>query len=169
MVNCVTKGGGVDEVSISLENEVRGLGIFVGTYAHSLDPKKRLTIPSEWRAQAGNPRSLYVLPDFHQKCLNVYPATQMVHKLEKLRRHSMSDKKAMEFAGILGASSDVVSWDTQGRIRIKDRLLAFAGISDQVILVGALDKFQVWSPHAQPDLERVDQEKLKEAGRYVDF
>jgi MraZ protein len=152
-----------------LEREVKGIPMFVGEFVHSLDPKKRLTIPSVWRAQVGSPRSLYVLPDFHQKCLNVFPAAEMVHKLEKLRRYSMADRKAMHFASVLGAASDLVPWDSQGRIRIKDKLLSFAGLVDQVVLVGALDKFQLWNPDDRADTGMIDQGNLAEAGLYVDF
>jgi DNA-binding transcriptional regulator/RsmH inhibitor MraZ len=63
----------------------------------------------------------------------------------------------------------VVTWDAQGRIRIKDKLLDFAGLQDQVVMIGALDKFQLWSPEQRPDMGLINQEKLKAAGRYVDF
>lgn len=152
-----------------LEKEVSGLGVFVGEFTHSLDPKKRLTIPSVWRAQVGAPKSLYVFPDFYRKCLNVFPAGEMARKLEKIRRQSMTDRKATEFASVLGSASDLVPWDSQGRIRIKDKLLRFAGLVDQVVLIGALDKFQLWNPDDRPDVGEIDQESLKEAGRYVDF
>lgn len=143
--------------------------MFVSEFMHSLDPKKRLTIPAVWRAQVGDPQSLFVMPDFHEKCLNVFPAAEMSRKLEKLRRHSMADRKAMEFARVLGSSSDLVSWDSQGRIRIKDKLLAFAQITDKVQMIGALDKFQLWNPELREASEEVDQVKLVEAGLYVDF
>jgi DNA-binding transcriptional regulator/RsmH inhibitor MraZ len=93
----------------------------------------------------------------------------MARKLEKLRRHSMADRKAMEFARTLGSSSDLVSWDSQGRIRIKDKLLKFAGITDKVQMIGSLDKFQLWNPDLRDDSDDVDQAKLVEAGIYVDF
>jgi len=142
--------------------------MFVGEFRHALDPKKRLTIPSAWRALVAGPKSLYVLPDFHARCLNILPAEAMTRKLEKIRRHSMSDRKAMEFARRLGAVSELVPWDVQGRIRIKDKLLAFAGLKDQVVMIGALDRIELWSPEQQPVME-IDQEGLAEAGRYVDF
>ena len=159
----------MDQESIVLEQEVQGLGMFVGDFTHSLDPKKRLTIPSVWRALVGDPKSLYVLPDFHSKCLNVFPAGAMFRKLEKIRQHSLSDKKAMHFASVLGAASDLVPWDRQGRIRIKDKLLNFAGLDDQVVLVGALDKFQLWNAGDVSEVNEIDQAGLAEAGRYVDF
>ncbi|MFC1499361.1 division/cell wall cluster transcriptional repressor MraZ [Verrucomicrobiota bacterium] len=159
----------IDHSESLLEREVTGLGVFVGEFVHSLDIKKRFTIPSVWRAQAGTPKSLYILPDFYHKCLNVFPAGEMGRKLEKLRRQSMTDQKAMDFASVLGAASDLVPWDTQGRIRIKDKLLNFANIKDRVVLVGALDKFQLWTPEARPETGEIDQKALIEAGRYIDF
>ncbi len=169
MVYCVKKGQAMDENGEMLDHEVTGLGMFVGEFRHSLDPKKRLTIPSVWRAQIGKPKSLFVLPDFHQKCLNVFPAGEMTSKLEKMRKHSMADKKAMQFARVLGSASDLVSWDSQGRIRIKDKLLNFAGLVDHVVLIGALDKFELWNPDGLPVTGEVNQKGLAEAGRYVDF
>jgi len=152
-----------------LEEEIAGLGVFVGDFVHSMDPKKRITIPSVWRVQITAPRSLYVLPDFYYRCLNVFPASAMAVKLEKIRRQSTTDKRAMQFARTLGAASDLVSWDSQGRIRIKDKLLEFAGLKDQVIMVGALDKFELWNPEYKSQVMKIDQEKLVEAGKYVDF
>lgn len=143
--------------------------MFVGDFLHALDPKKRLTIPAVWRAQVGVPKGLFVLPDFHERCLNVLPAAEMERKLEKIRRHSMSDRKAMEFTRTLGAASDLVSWDTQGRVRIKDKLLAFAGITDQVKMIGAMNRFQLWNPENLVDSGEIDQARLEEIGQYVDF
>jgi MraZ protein len=159
----------VEKTQPVLEEEVRGLPVFVGDYTHSLDPKKRLTIPSVWRAQVGSPKSLFVMPDFYEKCLNVFPAGEMFHKLQKFREHSLADKKAMQFASVLGSASDLVPWDAQGRIRIKDKLLEFAGLVHQVVLVGALNKFQIWSRDRRQELDGIDQVNLAEAGRYVAF
>jgi len=153
----------------NLEAEIAGLGMFVGEYVHNLDPKKRLTIPSVWRSQVGKPKSVYVLPDFHHPCLNVFPAAEMAHRLEKLRRHSMADRQARQFARVLGESSDLLSWDSQGRIRIKDKLLDFAGLQERVVLVGALDRFELWNPDYREEAGALDQERLEEAARYVGF
>ncbi len=143
--------------------------MFVGSYTHSLDPKKRITIPSVWRSQVGEPKSLFVMPDFHECCLNVLPAGDVARRLERIRRHSLADKRVMAFTRALGADSDLVSWDTQGRVRISDKLLQFAQITEQVQLVGAMDKFQLWNPSLRTDSGLVDQQKLAEAGLYVDF
>jgi MraZ protein len=159
----------VESEGTVVESEVQGLGVFVGEFVHSLDPKKRLTIPAVWRAQVGLPRSLYVIPSFHLKCLNVLPGAEMVRKLDKLRRLSLTDRKAQDFMTTLGKSSDLVSWDVQGRIRIKDKLLEFAGLTGEVILIGAMDKFQLWSAANYGEPVGVDQASLMEAAQNIDF
>ncbi|MBN2301516.1 MAG: hypothetical protein JXN60_03265 [Lentisphaerae bacterium] len=152
-----------------LENEIRGQGVFVSNYTHSLDPKKRLTIPSGWRAQVGTPKSLYVLPDVDHKCLCVFPAAEMAHRIVKMRNHSIADNKARHFARILGSQSDLVSWDAQGRIRIKDELLEFAELHDQVTMVGAFDRFELWNPDNLRGEGGIDRSGIQEAARYVGF
>lgn len=149
--------------------ENTGLRMFVGDFVHAMDKKKRLTIPSDWRLQVGEPNSLFIMPDFDMPCLLVYPAIEMAHKLDKIRRSAMSDKKAMRFASMLGSSSDIVSWDSQGRIRISDKLLRFANLTEEVRMVGALDKIQLWNPDVYTAPDDVDQESLAEAGSHVNF
>ena len=150
---------------------VLGSGGFASSFLHALDPKKRLTIPAIWRAEVGEPKSLYVLPGLNdEKCLYVYPAREMARRLDKFRKISISDRKARLFARVLASSSDLVAWDSQGRIRVKDDLLAHARITDQVKLVGAWDRFELWSPSLwQENTGKLDAATLDEAVRYVDF
>ena len=156
-------GGSIEQV------EAGALGMFVGEFRHALDPKKRLTIPSEWRSQVGDTKSLYVLPDIHEPCLRVFPAGEIMQRLDAMRRHSIADRKARQFARALASRSDLVSWDAQGRIRIKDDLLSHAGIVDQVVLVGAFDSFELWSPEQLDEAGGLDRTDLQDAARYVGF
>lgn len=159
----------MEESSPILEQEIQGLGVFVGRFVHSLDPKKRLTIPSEWRAQVGAPKSLYVLPDIQHRSLSVFPSREMTRRLAKMRDYSIADEKARYFARVLGAQSDLVAWDSQGRIRIKDELLLFAGLSDKVVLIGAIDRFELWDPAALESSGGIAQGDIGEAAKYVGF
>jgi MraZ protein len=144
-------------------------GVFVSTYTHSLDPKRRLTIPSEWRTQVGEPQALYVLPDVKDPCLLVFPAREMARRIERMRSHSIADRKAREFARVLASQSDLVPWDSQGRIRIKDELLGRAKLTDKVLLVGAFDTFELWNPDEFQALGGLDRVGLQDAAQYVGF
>ena len=142
---------------------------FVSSYTHSLDPKKRLTIPSEWREKVLPDKSLYVLPDVHKPCLCVFPGAEMAHKLQKVRNRAFSDQQARKFARVLASRSDLVTWDSQGRIRVKDDLLGYAGLTDTVVLVGAFDSFELWNPQRLAEEGELGPGDLGEAAEYVGF
>lgn len=147
-----------------------GEGVFVNTYVHSLDTKRRLTIPSDWRELAGVPKRLFVLPGVNDKCLCVYPAREMTRRLERLRNLSIADAKGRQLARTLASRSDLTPWDSQGRIRIKDDLLDFAAIANQAVLVGTFDGFEIWNPDLWKETEdSVNPQDLGEAARYVGF
>lgn len=158
----------MDKTGTVVESEIKGQGIFVGHFLHSLDPKRRLTIPSEWRAQVDS-NGLYVLPDVSMQYLCVFPAAEIKQRAEKLRQHAMADRKAREFARVIGSKSDLVAWDTQGRIRVKDELLDLAGLADQVELLGVLNCFELWNPDRRKKAGGTDQTSFEDAARYVGF
>jgi len=161
----------VEENNIEQPIPVAAEGGFASNFVHSLDPKKRLTIPAVWRDLVGEPKSLYVLPGLNkEKCLYVYPAREMVRRLEKFRKIGIGDSKARMFARLLASSSDLLAWDTQGRIRVKDELLSHASIESRVKLIGAWDRFELWNPDEwKKAVAGVDQATLDDAVRYVDF
>lgn len=144
-------------------------GVFVGTFLHSLDPKRRLTIPSEWRDYVGTPPSLYVLPGVDQQYLFVFPAREMVQRLQRIRNLSIADARARQFARVLGSQSQLAPWDSQGRIRIKDELLEFAELRDQVVLAGAIEGFELWNPERWKAVGATTHSGLADAARYVGF
>jgi len=152
------------------EDEMIPQGVFVNTYEHTLDPKKRLTVPSEWRELVGVPRKLLVLPGIKEKCLCVYPARELMSRMDKLRKLSIADEKGRRLARTLASLSDLAPWDSQGRIRIKDSLLKYAGLSGKVVLAGTFDGFEIWSPDRWETAVDVDDlATLGEAAKYVGF
>jgi len=167
VVNCGAKGRIVEDSEPFLDKEIVGQGVFVSSFTHSLDPKRRLTIPSAWRAQVGEPKSLYVLPQIHDCCLCLIPANVMIERIAKMKQHSIADRKARQFARVLASQSDLVSWDAQGRIRIKDELMDFAQLKDRVAMVGAFDSFELWSPENFAKSGGMDRSSLQEAAVYV--
>ncbi|HMP72417.1 MAG TPA: division/cell wall cluster transcriptional repressor MraZ [Kiritimatiellia bacterium] len=158
----------MEDNNIQMEDLLGMQNVFVDTFKHNLDPKKRLTIPSEWRALVGTPERLFVLPSTNDPCLCVYPAREMARKLQKLRDVSLVDEANQNFMRTLSSRANLVPWDAQGRIRIKDDLLSYAELKDEVMLVGVFTRFELWSPEQwqlkQPELSR---QRLGEAARSI--
>ena len=138
-------------------------GVLVGRFDHNLDPKKRFTIPSEWRAILGDPRYIYVMPDRKERCLNLIPQAEMEARLEVLRQKALLDPALNAAYQTIGASSEQLAVDGQGRIRVCDKLLRFANLTTTVALVGSVRMIKLWDPAALAPADTVDQAALDAA------
>ncbi len=86
------------------------------------------------------------MPSLTADCLAAYPMRLMAPKFAKAREISMTDSAGQMFLRLLASQSEVLGWDVQGRIRVKDELLERAGIAETVTLVGKGDGFELWNP-----------------------
>ena len=143
-------------------------GVLVGRFDHALDPKKRFTIPSEWRALMGDPQYVYVLPDPNERCLDLVPVAEMEMRLAKLRDKALFDPAANRALQTIGAISELPTLDIQGRIRISDKLLQFANLTTTVAMLGSVRMVKLWNPAAAPAAD-VDQAALANALSAVEF
>ena len=125
--------------------ESRAEELFVGSYHHSLDPKRRLIIPSTWRSMLGEAPRLYVFPHPDRKCLFLYTLQEMNRRLMQLRGAGTVDENDQQAIRAMTASADALAVDAQGRVRIKDELLAHAEVDSKVVLVGTLTRMELWS------------------------
>ena len=140
----------------------------MGKFNHVLDPKKRLTIPSEWRDYVGSPQSLVVMPNLEgEKCLLLFPAQTMAARLQSFRNLSIADVKGRQFARLLGSQSQMAPWDSAGRVRINDSLLEYANLTGEVVMSGAFDRIELWSPELWKPMEARGIADFGEAARYV--
>ena len=167
MYQGVKLGVEMSEAVASAPNKETEEGVFVGTYIHALDPKRRLTIPSQWRDRVDGRPSFYVMPDVGERCLCVFSGREMSRRLESIGHHSIVDRKARQFARVLASRSDLVDWDSQGRIRIKDELLEYAGIKDKATLVGNFRFFELWNPDNLKKSGVLDEADVIDAVRHV--
>ena len=138
-------------------------GVLVGRYDHALDPKKRFTIPSEWRASMGEPAFVYVMPDRKERCLNLIPPAEMEARLERLREKVLFDPALNAAYQAIGANSEQLTLDCQGRIRVCDRLLRFANLTTTVAMVGSVRMIKLWNPKALTPEDKIDQAALDRA------
>jgi division/cell wall cluster transcriptional repressor MraZ len=143
--------------------------VLVGRYDHALDPKKRFTIPSEWRDAMGSPNYVYVMPDPSEKCLNLIPAAEMETRLQKLREKALFDPQCNRALQVIGANADQLTLDVQGRIRVRDKLLQFANLTTTVAMVGSVRMIKLWDPRALAPADRIEQAALAEALKEVGF
>ena len=150
----------VQSVAESTNGDSGGL---VGRCDHSLDPKRRLTIPSGWRKTLGNPEFVYVMPDRKEKCLNLMSKAEMDVLLGQIREKALFDPALNRVYQVIGSMSEQLDLDIQGRIRISDKLLQFANLTTTVAMVGSFRMIKLWNPAAVAPADMVDTKALDEA------
>ena len=124
--------------------------MFVGNHEHTLDGKGRLVLPSRFRPKL--PEGGYLSPS--GEGLALYPAAAfeaMVARLTERVRAGDVDPDAL--LG-LAANADEVRPDAQGRILLPPRLRELAGLSGEVVVVGAFDHIQIWATDRWRNRER---------------
>jgi MraZ protein len=117
--------------------------LLTGTHPRTLDEKKRLTLPKRVREQLGEPETLFVTPGPDQ-CLWVYTRAGLEQLAEKLDRSPATDAEARVFRRLYFAQTEAVDVDRSGRILIPERLVQFAGLQHELILIGIRDHLELW-------------------------
>jgi MraZ protein len=119
--------------------------VFVGTFRHSVDEKKRVAIPAKWRAAASGASEFYILPN-PKNCLVVKSAESITKMADKADEIPFGDEKRRAALRTIASRAHGCPLDSQGRINLPDNLLRLAGITDEAVLVGNFNEFEIWSP-----------------------
>ncbi|MDA9980772.1 division/cell wall cluster transcriptional repressor MraZ [Pelagibacterales bacterium] len=122
--------------------------IFLSTFINKIDAKGRVSVPSSFRS---------VLEESGFKGMICYPSPVLdsVEGCGFNRIKKLSDtidalgpfsKERSAFSTSLLADSHQLSFDTEGRVILPNKLVEFASIKDQVSFVGMGETFQMWDP-----------------------
>ena len=126
-----------------------------GEYRHTIDTKKRLSLPSKIRECMSE--TMVLVGSVFSPCIALYPMEEWETFVnEKLKVLSSFDPKARQLARYFSSSAETCEIDKQGRITIPQELREYAGIEKELVTVGAFEKIEVWSKDAW---EKYEQER----------
>ena len=117
--------------------------LLTGTHPRTLDDKKRLTLPKRVREQMGEVTQLFVTPGPDQT-LWIYTKDELERLSVRLDEAPATDAEARVFRRLFFAQMEEVDLDRSSRILIPDRLVTFAGLEHEVILLGVRDHLELW-------------------------
>ncbi|MBM3860612.1 MAG: hypothetical protein FJ395_13305 [Verrucomicrobia bacterium] len=138
--------------------------VFVGKFTHGVDRKKRVSIPAKWRAAATGSNEFCVLPDPKNHLL-VLPQAVVNKMLDKADEISIGEYERRDALRVIASRGHSTPCDPHGRIVLTEELLRHAGITDEVVLVGAWNKFEIWSPDRYAEFERGAMQNVAEAAK----
>lgn len=121
--------------------------LYVGEFQHSLDAKGRVTIPSKWRFTGDEGDFYLAIPSGFGSggFITVYPPKMIARFEEQISKIGLGDPDGQRTLMQLGAMAHSFGCDKQGRINLNEKLVAHAGISKQVVLVGNFSFFSIHS------------------------
>ena len=118
--------------------------LLTGTHPRTLDDQKRLALPKRVREQLGdNLDTLYVTPGPDQ-CLWLFTRADLERLAEKLDQAPAADAEARVFRRLYFAQTEAVDVDRSGRILLPERLVQFANLRHDVVLLGVRDHLELW-------------------------
>jgi len=119
--------------------------VFLGTHTPKLDDKGRLILPAKFRDELADG---LVITRFQERCLAIWPISSFVDMTKTVRSASSSQQGVRDYQRMLasGASDEIP--DKQGRITIPPHLRSYAGLDKDCVVVGAIDRVEVWNAAA---------------------
>ena len=115
--------------------------LLTGEYIHSIDSKGRLIVPSKFREILGDD---FVITKGLDGCLFLYPVDEWKIFEQKLSTLPRTNKNARTFTRFFLGSAVDGTLDKQGRVLISSALRSFAGLDKEVVLVGVLERVEIW-------------------------
>lgn len=133
--------------------------MFVGTFEHSLDEKGRVVLPAVFRHHLAERGFL----SQYDQCLGLWTPEAFEEVARRLTERVRAGEASQLALRAFSANAHEVKPDSQGRIVIPERLREFAGLDRDVVIIGALDRVEIWDATRWRDLAERSDESLTQA------
>lgn len=115
--------------------------MLIGEYTHTLDDKKRVSLPVKFRKELG--KQIIVTAGL-DNCLFVFTLEAWKGVSSKLSSMSFLQSDHRSFNRYLFGQAALIDIDASGRILIPDNLREKAGLSEKVTFIGVEDRIEIW-------------------------
>jgi MraZ protein len=130
--------------------------MFLGEYTHNLDDKGRLTIPSKHRRELATG---LVVTRGMDRCLFLFPMAEWEKLAEPINRRSITDRDTRDFRRLMFSGASDIIPDKLGRILIPPYLREYAGLGNEVVIVGLYTHLEIWNPQTWAEVMKGVEEK----------
>lgn len=128
---------------------------FIGEYSYSLDLKGRINMPARFRqALSKNNKNTFVSTRGMDSCIWVYPLSQWFEIEKGLRSLSSLSRIHRTFVRNTARYATPSTYDKQGRITLSPSLIEYAGLDKEVLIIGMVNKMEVWNPKYLENTEK---------------
>ncbi len=122
-----------------------GVSMFRGSSFHTIDAKGRLIIPARFRDVIRADGGERVMLSRMDGCLVAYPLDGWRRIESRILQLAQKNDSLRRFRRVFIGGAFDCACDKQERILIPPLLRDYAGLQKDVVLVGVLDHFEIWS------------------------
>jgi MraZ protein len=120
--------------------------MLIGEYTHTLDPKKRISLPAKFRKELGK---TVVMTNGLDGCVFLYPLSTWKVVSEELASSRggshIGTANSRGFNRFMLGSAAEIDIDSAGRILVPDSLKEFAALKTKVVLAGVHNRVELWN------------------------
>ena len=118
--------------------------MILGTYKPKLIGERRIALPRKIRKEIKGKRIVMTIG--FEKCILGFEEKKWEEVTASDLARPLSDSEGRELRRKMFAEATVVDLGVQGRFVIPEVMAKYAGIKDEVNLIGAGDHFEIWEP-----------------------
>jgi MraZ protein len=138
--------------------------MFRGSFEHNVDAKGRVSVPSKFRdIIADRYEGKLVLSIDLDRCVTVYPLEEWEMVEKKIQSVPQMQKEVKDYMRFVFSAATECELDRQGRILIPPALRERAGITKNVVVVGIINKIEVWDRATWDARRSQNSDKIGEA------
>jgi MraZ protein len=120
---------------------------FTGEYDCKLDAKGRLALPAKVKSALPDVAAKeLVLRRGFESCLVMYPMIEYKKIINRVRSLSEFNEEYRRFQRSFFRGNIELEMDGSGRINIPNRMMSFASLEKEVVLVGLGNRVEIWNP-----------------------
>ena len=119
--------------------------MLIGEYQHTIDTKKRLSLPAKFRKELG--RTVIVTKGL-ENCLVVFSEKEWQVRSEKLGKLPDSQVEVRTYVRVILGGAMEVTIDGLGRILVPDYLKKYAHLKKNVVVCGLSNRLELWDSAA---------------------
>lgn len=122
----------------------------VGKYEHQIDDKGRIILPAKFRRHFEEES---YLSEYEGDCLALWSSSEFESQAKKRAEEETQNPQLANKVRRWAASIHEVKVDRQGRIQIPLPLREYAGLRDEVIITGVMNRVEIWAREKWETLE----------------
>jgi MraZ protein len=140
--------------------------MFIGEYNFNLDDNHRLNIPNTFKKYL---EETLVIAKGFEKCLYLYNMSDWRIISEKVNNLSFTKANNRKFSRGLNSGAYELEVDSKGRICISQKLVDYAQLVKECIIIGVSNRIEIWSKEEWDKYSMENPDVLAELGEEMDI